>query len=137
MELVARNVAIKARVVEGDEREERSDGRGRMCLNMGHTVGHAIETMDVHPPGTSRGLKHGEAVALGLIAEAVCGEALGVTRPGLGAELIEVLGSLGLPTHVSGLPPVPVVLGAMLDDKKVGRGRIRMALPTGAAGAKS
>jgi 3-dehydroquinate synthetase len=137
VELVARNVAIKARVVEGDEREERVDGRGRMCLNMGHTIGHAIETMPVHGviagvPRSSKGLKHGEAVGLGLIAEAACGEQLGVTRTGLARELIEILDVLGLPTSVTGLPTVPAIMGAMQDDKKVGRGKLRLAIPTGA-----
>lgn len=137
-ELVARNVAIKAAVVEGDEREERTDGRGRMSLNMGHTVGHAIETMEAHAviEGAARaapGLKHGEAVALGLIAEAACGEALGVTRPGLSREIGELLGSLGLPTRIEGSIAYREVVNAMFDDKKVGGGKLRLAIPTGHA----
>jgi 3-dehydroquinate synthase len=141
VELIARNVAIKARVVEGDEREERVDGRGRMCLNMGHTIGHAIETMPVHAiiggkvrPGA--GLKHGEAVGLGLIAEAACGEHLGITRKGLADQLIAILGVLGLPTSVHDLPPMSVIAAAMGDDKKVGGSRVRMAMPTGRGGCE-
>jgi 3-dehydroquinate synthase len=140
-ELVTRNVSIKAKVVEGDEREERLDGKGRMCLNMGHTIGHAIETMDVQAvvggaPRAETGLKHGEAVALGLIAEVVCGEQLGVTRKGLAVELAALFDTLGLPTAVRGLPPVQVIASAMMDDKKVGGGRLRMAVPNGAGGCE-
>ncbi len=141
VELVFRNVAIKAKVVEGDEREERLDGKGRMCLNMGHTIGHAIETMDVRAVvgGAARdesGLRHGEAVALGLIAEVVCGEQLGVTKHGLVGELVALFDSLGLPTAVQGLPPASIIVAAMMDDKKVGGGRIRMAVPNGAGGCE-
>jgi 3-dehydroquinate synthase len=137
VELVARNVAIKAQVVEGDEREEREDGRGRMCLNMGHTVGHAIETIDVVGlvGGQPRapGLKHGEAVSVGLVAESAMGEAMGVTRAGLTEELGRTLGACGLPTRISSNDDAAeiVVRRGMLDDKKVGGGRVRVAVPTG------
>jgi 3-dehydroquinate synthase len=74
VELVSRNVAVKAACVGGDERELPATGAphgGRMALNAGHTVAHAIETL----PGLSHGepplagLTHGEAVGLGLLAE--------------------------------------------------------------------
>lgn len=141
-ELVGRNVAIKAHVVEGDEREERLDGLGRMSLNMGHTLGHALETMDVRGVvgGRARsepGLKHGEAVAVGLVGEAAIGEALGVSRGGLADELERTLSDFGLPTRVSGveaLGGVEAVVGAMMDDKKVGGGKLRVAVPTGGQG---
>jgi 3-dehydroquinate synthase len=107
-----------------------------MSLNMGHTVGHAIETMGVVgvlEDGARRapGLKHGEAVALGLIAEAGMGEAIGVTRVGVVDELREVFDLIGLPTRVEGLTSVGAVRDGMLDDKKVGEGKIRLAVPTG------
>ena len=57
-ELVARNVAIKARVVEADEKEEGE----RAHLNFGHTFGHAIEKV----AGFDGSVSHGEAVALGM-----------------------------------------------------------------------
>ncbi len=70
--LVRRSVEIKAEVVSGDEREA---GR-RAILNAGHTVAHALEQ------ATGYGLPHGEAVALGLVAECALAEALGVAPPG-------------------------------------------------------
>lgn len=80
-QLVTRNVAVKARVVEADEHEDTTRTDGRMLLNLGHTFAHALEPLEniigvvendqpAHPqPTTTRppGLTHGEAVALGLI----------------------------------------------------------------------
>lgn len=142
IELVMRNVAIKAQVVAGDEREERADGRGRIALNMGHTLGHAIETLDcraVYRDGTKSdrvGLKHGEAVAIGLIAEALCGERAGLTEPGTSGLLGEVITELGLPVRAADLPGGDVIRDAMLDDKKVGGAKVRLAIPTGRGGCE-
>ena len=132
VELVARNVAIKAACVSGDEREDsKADHGGRMALNMGHTVGHAIETIpSARSDGRGlEGLKHGQAVALGLIAEARCGEAAGVTPKGLAEEIRRLLGELGLPTKVAGLPEPATIRNLMQDDKKVAGGRLRLAVP--------
>ena len=63
-ELVARSVAVKARVVGSDERETTG---ARALLNFGHTVGHAIESASHKEPNP---LRHGEAVALGMLAAA-------------------------------------------------------------------
>lgn len=164
IELVARNVAIKARVVANDEREERTDHRGRVVLNMGHTVGHAIEPLACRPviadvagtdidretdteadPGTSpdtgldAGLLHGEAVALGLIAETVTAEHLGRAAAGTSERVRVLLRAAHLPTRVAGLPSNAVILDAMRDDKKVQRGAVWLAVPSGveASGAGS
>jgi 3-dehydroquinate synthase len=131
-EMVARNVAIKARVVSLDEREESAAaGGGRMALNAGHTVGHALEAWaaDSGVP-----LKHGYAVGLGLLAEMACGEAAGITTKGATDLTRQLLAQLGLPTR---LPPSPTqpradaLLRLMGDDKKVLAGRLRLAVPTG------
>lgn len=140
VELVARNVAVKAAVVAADELERRIDNRGRMVLNMGHTVGHAIETMGCTPrladgrDVSGEGLEHGEAVGLGLIAEAACAQRVGLARPGTVDGIRELLELAGLPVSAAGLPPADVILDAMQDDKKVGGGRLRLAAPTGSAG---
>lgn len=129
VELVARNVAVKAAVVMSDERETGDGpGGGRLALNAGHTVAHAIETI---PAAGGRRLKHGDAVAIGLVAEAVMGERLGATAQGTADRLREVLAAAGLPTAAPGLAPTDVVLDRMRDDKKTTGGRIRLALPTG------
>lgn len=73
-ERVARCVAIKAEVVGGDERESIAPppgARSRAVLNYGHTLAHALETAGDHS------LRHGEAVAIGLIYAANLARVLG------------------------------------------------------------
>ena len=72
-EIALRAVAVKAAIVARDERESGD----RALLNLGHTVGHALEAEG----GFSR-LTHGEAVALGMVAALRVGEALGATTRG-------------------------------------------------------
>jgi 3-dehydroquinate synthetase len=93
----------KLAVVAEDERDE---GR-RQVLNLGHTVGHAIETAT----GYGR-YRHGEAVGLGLLA------ALRLSgRDELRAEVAALLTEHGLPTRLEGVEP-PAVLEALQRDKK-------------------
>ncbi|MEB2313250.1 MAG: 3-dehydroquinate synthase [Sorangiineae bacterium] len=87
-ELVRRSVRVKARIVSRDERE---DGE-RVLLNLGHTVGHALEAHGDYSRYT-----HGEAVALGLVAALVLGERLGETPRELRERTTRLLGALGLP----------------------------------------
>ena len=154
-ELIARNIAIKARVVATDEREEAPDAAGgRALLNLGHTFAHAIEPMPTLSPDGDPGhapLQHGEAVALGLVA--ACAAAahapprpplphashpvhptpppLGTFDAGLTDRVRSLLVRLGLPVRVSGLPSAEAVLAAMGDDKKVASGKLRLVLPSG------
>jgi 3-dehydroquinate synthase len=135
-ELVARNVAIKAGVVVSDEFES-TDARagGRMLLNFGHTFGHAIETIsglspDKDDPSLSP-LHHGEAVGLGMIAACHAGEAMGLCDESVASELDGVLGSIGLPTRVIGLPTTDEILERMMRDKKAAGGALRVILPVG------
>lgn len=94
-ELVRRSIRVKARIVSQDERESGL----RAVLNLGHTLGHALEAQG----GYSR-LTHGEAVSLGLCAALGIGEKLGETPPELGARVTALLCRLGLPTDLSGEP---------------------------------
>lgn len=134
-ELVARNVAVKARVIGSDEREEAADAAGgRALLNLGHTFGHAIETL----PGLKTNLAdacspllHGEAVAIGLVAASAAAEAMGLASPGLTARARATVDAAGLPTRVRGLPRDEELLRLMGDDKKVARGQLRLVLPKG------
>ncbi|HXZ86898.1 MAG TPA: 3-dehydroquinate synthase [Myxococcota bacterium] len=119
VELVARNVAIKAAVVIEDEKETGV----RAHLNLGHTFGHAIEAAS----GYGR-ILHGEAVALGLLAAAALAEELGVAARGLRAEIEEVVASAGLPCAAE-LPDDARLEEAMALDKKVAAGKIRFVLP--------
>jgi 5-deoxy-5-amino-3-dehydroquinate synthase len=89
-ERVARCVAIKAAVVAGDEREDPSNLRGRAILNYGHTLAHALESAGHYD------LRHGEAVAVGLIYAAEVARALGRIDAGRVAAHREVAASYGL-----------------------------------------
>ncbi|MBI5708426.1 MAG: 3-dehydroquinate synthase [Armatimonadetes bacterium] len=121
-EIVRRCVDDKRRVVEVDE-EDRS-GR-RAILNFGHTVGHALE----HATGYSD-LLHGEAVAIGMVAEAAIGEALGVAENGAREAIEERLARCGLPTRHPILRDPEPLIEAMLRDKKTEQGSLAMALVT-------
>jgi 5-deoxy-5-amino-3-dehydroquinate synthase len=96
-EQVARCVAIKAAVVSADERE----GDLRMILNYGHTLAHALEgaAFSDHPDWD---LRHGEAVAVGLIFAALLAQRLGRIDEARVQEHRAVVGGYDLPT---GLPP--------------------------------
>jgi 3-dehydroquinate synthase len=118
--LVARSCAIKAKVVEQDEREEGL----RAILNFGHTVGHAIEAATGY-----RRLLHGEAVAIGMVVAT----ALSVMR-GLCAEddlqrLRSLLRRIGLPT----ISPIelPTILKSISYDKKIKNNMIYFVLTKG------
>jgi 5-deoxy-5-amino-3-dehydroquinate synthase len=72
-EQVARCAAIKAAVVTADERE----GDRRMLLNYGHTLAHAIEAAEFGRDDPERRLRHGEAVAVGLVFAALLARRMG------------------------------------------------------------
>jgi 3-dehydroquinate synthase len=119
--LVRRSVEIKAEVVSEDEHE----GGRRAILNAGHTVAHALEQ------ATDYRLPHGEAVGLGLLAEAALAAGLGLATPEAGARVAGLLECLGLPTRVPELVGEERILAAMASDKKNRAGGIRFALPRG------
>lgn len=88
-EIVRRCVRVKARVVSKDETE-----RGlRATLNLGHTIGHALEAVEEYGKWS-----HGEAVSLGLVAALRLGERLGCTSSELSERIISLQRALGLPT---------------------------------------
>jgi shikimate kinase/3-dehydroquinate synthase len=122
-ELVERCAWAKVEVVAGDERERGPRG-GRIALNLGHSLGHAVEAA----AGYS-GLLHGEAVAYGLRAACRIGTAAGLTPPERAARITGLLDALGLARE-----PLPYalddVLGHLATDKKHTGGRLRWVLPT-------
>jgi 5-deoxy-5-amino-3-dehydroquinate synthase len=95
-ERVAACVRIKADVVAGDERETASGPRSRAILNYGHTLGHALETAGQYD------LRHGEAVAVGLVFAAELARILGRIDQGRVDEHRKVLAAYDLPIA---LPP--------------------------------
>lgn len=125
-ELVRRSVAIKAKIVQGDERErsEAADA-GRKALNLGHTFAHAIETLPLKPA-----LNHGEAVALGLVAACHLAAAVGLAQASLLERTRTLLTALSLPTHHRALPEGDSILARMRHDKKNRGGALRLIVPT-------
>lgn len=138
-ELIARSVATKARIVAGDEREESEAATSRALLNLGHTFAHAIETIPHLSPTTNPDdapLRHGEAVALGLVAASRAAHAAGLCGLDTPNFVAQVLGAIPLPTRVRGLPDNDHLFTLMGSDKKVSTGRLRLVLPTGAWSAR-
>ncbi|HZL36728.1 MAG TPA: 3-dehydroquinate synthase [Tepidisphaeraceae bacterium] len=117
-QLIAHNVAIKAKVVEADPFETGE----RAHLNFGHTFGHAIETVSHYA------WSHGECVALGMAAASKAAMDLGLLDERSQARIIALIEQAGLP--VRGLVlPTQAILDAMLFDKKVKAGQVRFVLP--------
>lgn len=135
VELVARNVEVKARIVEADPHERAHEG-GRALLNLGHTFAHAIETLDGVGVDAGPGLLHGEAVGLGLIAAAATGESLGAVTEGWCARVRERVARAGLPIEASGLPDSEILIDRMGMDKKVRGGVLRIVVPDGEGTAR-
>lgn len=117
-ELVRRNINIKMAIVADDEREQ---GR-RAVLNAGHTLAHALE----HAHGLT--LAHGEAVAIGLVAEARLGERMAITAPGTADRLAALLAALGLPTSPPHDTDQRIAREGLTRDKKNRAGRVRATL---------
>jgi 3-dehydroquinate synthase len=113
-EVVTACARTKLRIVARDER----DGGVRQTLNLGHTVGHAIETVTGYAT-----YRHGEAVALGLLA------ALRLSGSDeLRAEVAELLDSRGLPISLTDVDPDAVVMATARDKKRVGEGPVPFVL---------
>ncbi|HHL39776.1 MAG TPA: 3-dehydroquinate synthase [Deltaproteobacteria bacterium] len=115
---IARSCEIKARIVSCDETEQGL----RAVLNLGHTFGHAIETLAGYGE-----VRHGEAVAVGMVMAAALSVRLGLCDDGVAGRIRRLVGGLGLPVE---RPPLPAgsILDAMRVDKKVKAGRIRFVL---------
>jgi 3-dehydroquinate synthase len=122
--LVNGSIAIKSAVVRQDERE----GGVRKILNFGHTIGHAVESLSDYR------LLHGEAIAIGMVAECAIAEQLGLAPSSLRGEVTRALDAAGLPTRVpANLPGITVerVLEATRTDKKARAGVVEYSLPSG------
>ena len=119
---IARCVEIKARFVEADEREEVGSGPlRRAILNYGHTLAHALETAGHYD------LRHGEAVAIGLVFAARLARRLGRIDDERVEDHLRVVTGYGLPTAVPPGSPTAELVELMGRDKKA-RGGLTFVL---------
>ena len=95
----------------------------RAALNLGHTVGHAIELV------SKFNLRHGEAIAIGTVVEAKYAERKGIANNGLADKIAETMSALGLPIQIPEGMPREEIIRAMQVDKKKSAKAIRFALP--------
>ena len=116
-EFVPRAVKVKVDVVEQDPYEQNI----RAHLNLGHTFGHALERISGYT------WKHGEAVAIGMVAAARLSAKLGACNPDLPGTIETLLATLGLPTRLGLYDPLNL-WQAMATDKKWQHGQTRFVL---------
>ena len=116
---VSRALAVKVALVREDPREKGP----RAKLNLGHTVGHAVEV------ATDFAVKHGEAVAIGTVEEARLAVRMGLASADWPEKVAQAFAGAGLPVEL----PAGVTFDSLADimrrDKKKKDGRIRFALP--------
>jgi 3-dehydroquinate synthase len=120
-QIVIRSCQLKAGVVAQDEREETGV---RAALNFGHTIGHAIEAV----AGYDGPYLHGEAVAVGMVAESRLAERLGWIGRDAVDRLTRLVTHFGLPVTAPGLDSERLQ-DAMRGDKKNRAGKVRFVLP--------
>lgn len=122
VEVIAASCAIKAKVVEKDEREEDY----RSVLNFGHTIGHALESLT----GYEKFL-HGEAVAIGMAQAASISVRQGFCDEESLQRIHRLITRAGLPTEIpSNIEPLKLVKRMEVDKKSVG-GKIKFVLCKG------
>jgi 3-dehydroquinate synthase len=119
-DLIARNIAIKARIVEADEHETLGI---RALLNFGHTIGHGIEA--AVPYGQ---LLHGEAIALGMRAALFLSERHAGLDPAASRKILTLLEKFGLPLVLPEAISTDAVMARLATDKKFSAGAIRFVV---------
>jgi shikimate kinase/3-dehydroquinate synthase len=124
VEAVRMSVQLKARIVTEDEKESGV----RALLNLGHTLGHAIEARTGFA-----GLRHGEAVSLGMVAAFRVARGLGAAEQAQAERATALLARLGLPVDVDRYLDEETLDFVGADKKRKG-GKVRFVVP-GAPGA--
>jgi 3-dehydroquinate synthase len=112
--------SVKAKVVSEDEREHGL----RAILNLGHTIGHALEAVAGYDE-----LLHGEAISIGMVGAAKLAQKLGY-----GTEILDTYERLfakyGLPTRIPKAMDLDAIMSAMMHDKKFREGTMLFIIPT-------
>ena len=124
--ILTRSCQAKAEVVSQDEKEA---GR-RAILNYGHTIGHAVESLMQY-----RGVNHGEAVAIGMVAAGKIATALNYWTAAEETRQLKLIEKAGLPTQIPPQLNADNILALLKGDKKVEDGQVRFVMPQGLGAA--
>lgn len=119
--IAEKNCSIKYQVVMKDERESGL----REILNLGHTVGRAVETVSDYR------LLHGEAVSIGLVAQAMLSKKLGYMKEEEVERVKALLKKAGLPVEIPEYIDREELVKKLYTDKKVRDGRLRFVIENG------
>ena len=120
-EIIAASCAIKARVVEADEREVDY----RAVLNFGHTVGHALEAATEY-----RRFLHGEAIGIGMVKASALSAARGFCESATLKRIAALVEKAGLPVEIPADVSLQDLVQAMEVDKKAAGGKIKFVMCT-------
>lgn len=112
---------IKAKIVEKDEMDNKNV---RVALNLGHTVGHAIETAANY----RKSYNHGQAIALGMLSSAYISRKMGLLTDAANCRIKNVIKNIGLPSKLKNVN-LKNILSAQSHDKKFIHGKNRFVLP--------
>lgn len=123
IDIIQRSCEIKAEIVEADETENGL----RKLLNFGHTIGHAIEALSLE---TNRPLLHGEAVGIGMLAEAKISRLLDMISASELEQIKQSLQNAGLPISFEHIQ-IDKVTEKMQSDKKNEKGKVNFTLLEG------
>ena len=120
IDIITKSCNIKKSIIQNDEEESGK----RKLLNFGHTIGHAIEALTLE---TDSPLLHGEAVSIGMIAEAKIAELTNLIDKNIFMQIETSLKNAGLPVSISNLKTNDLLI-KMQTDKKNERGIINFTL---------
>ncbi|WP_035991268.1 3-dehydroquinate synthase [Leptolyngbya sp. KIOST-1] len=124
--ILTRSCQAKAEVVSQDEKEAGL----RAILNYGHTIGHAVESLMHY-----RGVNHGEAVAIGMVAVGKIATALNYWTAAAETRQLQLIEKAGLPTQIPAQLKAEDILALLQGDKKVEDGQVRFVIPQGLGAA--
>jgi 3-dehydroquinate synthase len=114
---------IKSRIVGEDELDKKGK---RIVLNLGHTIGHAIESAS----GYAERYDHGESIAIGMVCATCISSRMGLIKEDDGQRIIALIKKCGLPVKLKGLK-ISRIYGSLLHDKKFIHGTNRFVVPIG------
>lgn len=120
VEIVVGSCKIKAEIIGSDEKEAGK----RKLVNFGHTIGHAIEALSLE---TENPLLHGDAISIGMVAEAEISSRMGMLSEKELEVLKEKVSFIGLPTKVPKFE-ITDILRFIQSDKKAEKGEVKWTL---------